>query len=558
MPNPRMQDIKRAWSLSTLLAPAIVRHTSDEEDEILRKKTASLHTQLLAVRDPSQRQAAENLKEACKFLAEQDKATGEYGYQRVMKTLPASSKNDFLYILAEMNGSMELGIQFQERSARDREAEAREEAARENLEREKQERTARENKAREMGNPTVMKMIEEEQARLKDSIKEGASPASLAGQFASILSARAAAGAVRGKKGSLDKVPDPKTYEEGRRNLLNNRHFKDFMKKCGEDPALAEKTRKAVLSGHGGALEDLFKKHLRELPPGQLSNDPELAHFMPTAKERIESLQKQIKALPKDYDIIDTPKEERDVRVAAAAEILRLRAMVKAEFGNKASLNKPIPVQSAYPPVSSLTADVVKLSRAEGIGPNFELPQVQKLLVKGHGGKMAERFRDAANLKWNADHDTLGMVNENTINAGTEQCKQEADYLLKVFKFSKDTNQNYLDKAKDIVLKYALLCGSAENKEKNIHRDIPWTEIEKAGADKNNMVVQALNNSRFDKDLAVKLLTNMNEKSMEAFVDSVIVETGKQKQAGVQQRPEERSVKERSVKDPVQQEPGLQ
>lgn len=558
MPNPRTQDLHKAQHLATLLAPAVLRHTNDEKDEALRKKTATLNNQLFVLIDPSTRQsAAETMKETCKFLAERDETTGEYGYQRVMNSLPAASKNAFLYTLAELNGSMELGIHFQEKSARDREAAARNEAAQEKLDRERQERTEREEAARKMGNPTAMKMIEQKQSELKVKLKEGASPASLADHFASILSARATADAVRGKKDSLGRVPDPKTYEEGRTNLLNNRHFKDFMKKCSEDPKLSAKVRKAVLSGHGGAMEDMFKKHLRELSPGQLSNDPELAHFMPTAKERIESLQKQVKALPKDYDPIDSPKEERAVRVAAVAEILRVRAMSKAEFGNSSSLNKPIPVQSSFPPVSSLTADVKQLTEAQGIGPDLELPIFQNLLVKGHGGKMAEQFRETATFRWNADTKGLALVNENTIWAEKNRCEEEADYLLKSFRYEKVTNQDNLNKAKDLVLKYALLCGSAENQEKNVHRDIPWTEIEKAGTDKNNMVANALNSSNFNKDLAVNLLTKMREKSMDEFVDSVILDTGKTKQTAVQQIQKESSAKERSVKT-TERQPGLQ
>ena len=46
---------------------------------------------------------------------------------------------------------------------------------------------------------------------------------------------------------------------------------------------------------HGGELDDMFRKHLRTLPAGELRNDAILKRWMPTVKERIESLQEQAK-----------------------------------------------------------------------------------------------------------------------------------------------------------------------------------------------------------------------------------------------------------------------
>ena len=55
-----------------------------------------------------------------------------------------------------------------------------------------------------------------------------------------------------------------------------------------------------LLSGHGGDLEKSFKDHLKKLPAGELKNDPALRRYMPTAKERIEELQKQAEAAAKE------------------------------------------------------------------------------------------------------------------------------------------------------------------------------------------------------------------------------------------------------------------
>ena len=55
-----------------------------------------------------------------------------------------------------------------------------------------------------------------------------------------------------------------------------------------------------LLSGHGGDLEKSFKDHLKKLPAGELKNDPALRRYMPTAKERIEELQKQAEAAGKE------------------------------------------------------------------------------------------------------------------------------------------------------------------------------------------------------------------------------------------------------------------
>ena len=84
---------------------------------------------------------------------------------------------------------------------------------------------------------------------------------------------------------------------------------------------------------HGGFIEDEFKKYLLKLPAGDLVNSPELARFMPTAKERIEALKRQVKADP-DNEVLQQ---------AAAAEIIAIRNACGVEWKNGYGLDKHIP-----------------------------------------------------------------------------------------------------------------------------------------------------------------------------------------------------------------------
>lgn len=136
--------------------------------------------------------------------------------------------------------------------------------------------------------------------------------------------------------------PDPEKLSEIGDKLRRN--IQQVEKKLNDDPKAMEKAVSAAKSGHGGALDDLFRKHVKELPAGSLSNNPLLARYMPTVKERIEFLQTH---LPEDTGKVDK----------YVAEIIALRNLVHAERGKKSSLDKPIPTD----PESSLQVNAKSL-----------------------------------------------------------------------------------------------------------------------------------------------------------------------------------------------------
>ena len=120
-------------------------------------------------------------------------------------------------------------------------------------------------------------------------------------QFADIFAARILSNSVRNDRDSLNVIFNRNDLNAMSDKLMENQDFRNFIKETyiGEDgkgnAKLKDTTHKIhAQRTHGGFIEDEFKKFLLKRPAGTLENSPELARFMPTAKERIEELKKQV------------------------------------------------------------------------------------------------------------------------------------------------------------------------------------------------------------------------------------------------------------------------
>ena len=134
---------------------------------------------------------------------------------------------------------------------------------------------------------TAARWIEDAQAHLS------ASPAAApdAAQVAMILAARQLADSVPGSRRRLDETVLTARELIARANEITAEPaFVSFMEKHGNDPAL----RAALLDGHGGGIEPMFRDHLTTVPHGQLPNSPLLARYMPTAGQRINAVREEL------------------------------------------------------------------------------------------------------------------------------------------------------------------------------------------------------------------------------------------------------------------------
>nr|MCR5627446.1 hypothetical protein [Lachnospiraceae bacterium] len=153
--------------------------------------------------------------------------------------------------------------------------------------------------------PKVLKILDE--SKLKNKIID-------------ILSYRIAVNSIIGKGSSLEKKADSVDKGATRLDLNNCTELSRWLDNENNIPNL----RKWALEGHGGRIEKEFTKHLCTLP--KLPKDiPQ--RFMPTAKQRIEGLQKQMKAAIKENN--------KDLQKTLLKEMYATRLNVNAKRGGE-------------------------------------------------------------------------------------------------------------------------------------------------------------------------------------------------------------------------------
>lgn len=206
--------------------------------------------------------------------------------------------------------------------------------------------------------------------------------------IARIMAARELSNSTRGKASTLNAQLAEEQINLRSAEIMNNKEFKAFADTLAK-PGYMEKVEGILAKkhSHGGELDDLFRDYLAMRPAGKLpDNDPSLTRWMPTAKQRIESLQKQAKA----------KKEPRDV-YKEAAEIMLLRKAGNIRRGG-AGLKNKIAVNEKGNEVN-LMDEVEKLANEQSFKDAFDRSNGRKYMLSGHGGEMMERIAKASKDK---------------------------------------------------------------------------------------------------------------------------------------------------------------
>lgn len=275
-------------------------------------------------------------------------------------------------------------------------------------------------------------------------------------------------------------------------NFLGKKDIRDFAAKVKNNAILStiltypknqKAVRDALTSGNAGALDDYVKKAFLEYPIGSYPNDPAFARYMPTVKDRIEFLQDKF-----------GKSKSKDETALAAAEILVMRNMIKAERDNKKSLN----VRLSGEQLKTYSDRVTQLANDPQFIALVNEPDNKKALVSGHGGDFIEKIRISQAKKEAAGgvfSDNLKKeLKENTLQGQLEQCASDArsklaelntelDRLGKNENGKKDMSKTWdlINEAKDLTAKYLatrVMITKYGNSEliRGMTKDVPWSK----------------------------------------------------------------------------------
>ena len=228
--------------------------------------------------------------------------------------------------------------------------------------------------------------------------------------------------------------------------------------------------------GHGGKLDDMLKEYVRNLPPGEISNDKLHERYLPTVKERIEIIQNQTKTLLKEEakTIVDLRKQKETIHKAIAETII-LRNLAKADKGSKSSLDKPIPCEEE----DTLKCNVEKLIACRTFQDICDRRGMKELLFNGHGGNLTHMIREhyfsGLEIK---DKNMSEILEQNTIKRRMEELSKQVEEI-------KDglSEINNSRKAIAILTEYTFLMN--QGLDKTTHRpvmsrynkDVPWEKV---------------------------------------------------------------------------------
>ena len=292
-------------------------------------------------------------------------------------------------------------------------------------------------------------------------------------QFADIFAARILSNSVRGKKDSLGTEFQRRDLDAMSQKLMDNDHFTSFINDTylGDEDEGNSKLRdaeKELYSSrtHGGFIEDEFKKYLLKRPAGELVNSPELARFMPTAKERIEELKKQVKSDPDD----------RELQAAAAAEIIAIRNACKVERKTGYGLDRQIPTA---PEGRRLEDEVKKLARDRDCGDILRDDETRKgLLSIGHGGQMTVNVRKRYENEVQPERRSPAaeaILKKNTIGGRMTELRTEAQEIGRQLASSNAKIRNSaMEKSREVLGEYIALVDKGRN---GTGADAPWEYV---------------------------------------------------------------------------------
>ena len=348
-------------------------------------------------------------------------------------------------------------------------------------------------------------------------------------RFVRIMASRELSDSIRNKSGRLVSTTlDQQTVDRRAAEMKNDPTFRKFFKTLRDDPKQMKEAIDAAAKrpGHGGGLDDMFKKFVKNQPASTMRNDGILKRYMPTVKERLEILQEQHKAytaalkessavtnklnaLEGSNDInakrklqAQKTKLQNTIKNYAsanvAAEMIALRNIAQADKGKKASLEKPIPVADGK---DVLMADSQTLISKKDSRDILETNAVRELIRVGHGGNMMAEARSMANnvLDRNADAKELEVFNKNTIGARLRALEGKAEGVYNgldaAIKEGAPAEQ-HMKNGKLVLAEYMLLDGKSRDPktdgidENLLNQDVPWTEIDtmkRKGPEKNQV-----------------------------------------------------------------------
>lgn len=190
--------------------------------------------------------------------------------------------------------------------------------------------------------------------------------------YAELLATRNSVDAVRKDKDSLEEQIDPAKMKKAYDIWANNKSFQEYVKNNPEAAA------KAALSGHGGALEDSYRdyvKNLDHIPAGIPTP------FLPDGKERLEILQKKIKAT-----------NDPNKRHQLYKEMMATRASVEAVRNDKHSLEKKVNAGK----LNEVYDQLNKSNSVKNFLTKTDANTLRSAAIGGHGGALEESYQTYA------------------------------------------------------------------------------------------------------------------------------------------------------------------
>ena len=250
-------------------------------------------------------------------------------------------------------------------------------------------------------------------------------------KLAGIMAARDLANSVRGEKANLvNKNLSLGQIRARAAELANQPDFNNFILKIRSDPELQRKAISAVGDGHGGGLDDLFSEYLARKAPGELPVSPELKRWAPSALQRIEGLQEQLRQ--GDLDEFQTKK--RLAEIIAARKLVGARRAGTFHHADE-RLNKKLTEPK------KLNAKAGDLETCLNMLTSDQIQNLARMAKDGHGGAMLEHFKTMNTVK-------LHMAEINHGLAFNPKYKVDAALAMAIYKENAQNSEAQLDDTK--------------------------------------------------------------------------------------------------------------